>query len=163
MFHHIDHAAQVRPRVQQAHGGFERIGVRALLNHAGAFAIVFAHHNQHAALHAGAGEVAQSVGRHVGADDGLPGHRAAQRVVDAGPEHRCRRGLVGAGLHVHAQLVHVRLGLHHHVQQMRHRRALVAAHIGHARLQQRLGDGQNAFAVEGAARAQAQGLDLLGE
>jgi DNA-binding transcriptional LysR family regulator len=34
---------------------------------------------------------------------------------------------------------------------VRHRRALVAAHVGHAGLQQRLGDGQDAFAVEGGA------------
>jgi hypothetical protein len=72
-------------------------------------------------------------------------------------------GFVGAGLHVHAQFVHVGLGLHHHVQQVRHRRALVAAHIGHARLQQRLGDGQDALAMEGVARAQAQRLDFLAE
>ena len=64
---------------------------------------------------------------------------------------------------MHAELVHVGLGLHHHVEQVRHRRALVAADVGHARLQQRLGDGEDALAVEGVARAQAQALDLLCE
>ena len=64
---------------------------------------------------------------------------------------------------MHAQFVHVGLGLDHHVQQVRHRCALVAAHVGHAGLQQRLGDGENALAMEGVARAQAQRLDFFAE
>jgi phage protein U len=43
---------------------------------------------------------------------------------------------------------------HQHVEQMRHRRALIAADIGHAGLQQRLGDGEDALAVEGLAVAE---------
>ena len=62
---------------------------------------------------------------------------------------------------MHTQLVHVRLGLHHDVEQVRDRCALVAAHITHARLQQALGDGQNAFAMKDLARAHAQGLDFF--
>ena len=65
-----------------------------------------------------------------------------------GSQHGGGRGLVGAGFHVHAQLVHIGFGLHHNVQQVRHGGPLVPAHIRHARLQQRLGDGQNAFAME---------------
>ena len=64
---------------------------------------------------------------------------------------------------MHTQLVHVVLGLHHHVKQVRDRRALVAAHIRHARLQQALGNSQNALAMERVTRAFAQGLDFLGE
>ena len=54
---------------------------------------------------------------------------------------------------MHTQFLHQRFGLHHHIQQMRHGCALVAAHIGHARLQQRLGHRQNAFAMESVALA----------
>jgi hypothetical protein len=64
---------------------------------------------------------------------------------------------------VHAELVHVVARLHHHVEQVRHRRALVAADIGHARLQQRLGHGEDAFAVEGLAFAEAEGLYFFSE
>src|SRR5262249_166919 len=48
--------------------------------------------------------------------------------------------------------------LHHHVEQMRDRRALVAADVAHARLQQRLGDGQNSLAAEGVSRAELECL-----
>jgi len=64
---------------------------------------------------------------------------------------------------VHAQLVHVGLALDHHVEQVRHRRALVAAHIRHARLQQALGDREDALAVKGVARAEAQHFHFLAE
>ena len=55
------------------------------------------------------------------------------------------------------------LRLHQHVEQVAHRRALVAADVGDARLQQRLGHGQDALAVEGLAGAEPQALDLLVE
>ena len=55
------------------------------------------------------------------------------------------------------------LRLHQHVEQVAHRRALVAADVGDARLQQRLGHGQDALAVEGVAGAEPQALDLLVE
>ena len=142
----------------------QRVGVACAPGHHAAFAVVLADDDQRAAHHAGAREVGQRVGGDVGADDRFPGHRAAHRVVDRGAEHRRGRGLVGAGLDVHAELVAgSRLRLHHHVEQVRHRRALVAADVGHARLQQRLGDREDAFAVEGLAVAEAQGLDFLSE
>jgi hypothetical protein len=162
-FHHAHHHAQVGPRIEQAHAGLERVGMRALLDHAGAFAVVLAHHDQHAAGHAGRGEVGERIGRHVGADYRFPGDRAAQRVVDRGAEHRRGRGLVRTCLHVHAQFVHVGLALDHDVQQVRHGRALVAAHVGHARLQQALGDGEDALAVEGGASAETQHFYFLAE
>ena len=71
------------------------------------------------------------------------------------------RGFVGAGLQMHAEFGHDVLGIDQHVEQMRHRRALVAADIGHARLQQRLGDGEDAFAAEGLAVAQPERLHFL--
>ena len=45
-----------------------------------------------------------------------------------------------------------------HVEQVRDRRALVAADVGHARLQQRLGDREDALAVEGLAGAPGAAL-----
>ena len=50
---------------------------------------------------------------------------------------------------MHTEFLHQRFGLHHHIQQMRNRCALVAADIGHARLQQGLGHRQYAFTVKG--------------
>jgi hypothetical protein len=42
------------------------------------------------------------------------------------------------------------------VHEVRDGRTLIAAHVGHARLQQRLGDGENALTVKFLAFAQAQ-------
>ena len=82
LLHHLHQPGQVWARVQQAHAALERIGVGALLDHRGALAVVLAHHDERAAHHAGRRQVGQRVRRHVGADDGLPGHRAAQRVME---------------------------------------------------------------------------------
>ncbi len=60
-----------------------------------------------------------------------------------------------------AELVEQVLALDQHVDQMRHRRALIAADIGHARLQDRLGDREDAFAAEYLAVAEAQGAHFL--
>jgi hypothetical protein len=147
---------QIGPRVEQPHGGLHGIGIGALLDDARALAIVLADDDHGAADHARRGQVRQRVGSHIGADDRLPGDRAAQGIVDGGAEHGRGGGLVGAGLQVHAQLGHDVTGIHQHVEQVRHRRALVAAHIAHARLQQRLGDGEDAFAAELGALAQPQ-------
>ena len=63
--------------------------MRALLNHTGAFAIVFTHHNQRATHHAGGRQVAQGIGGHIGTHNRLPGHRAAQRVMNGRTQHGC--------------------------------------------------------------------------
>ena len=55
---------------------------------------------------------------------------------------------------MHAEIADDVLGVDQHVEQVRDRRALVAADIAHARLQQRLGDREDAFAVEGLAVAE---------
>ena len=162
-FHQIGDGGEVRPRVEHPHRGLHRHRVGALLRHARALAVILADHDQRAAEHARAGQMGQGVGGDVGADDRLPGHGAARRIVDRGAEHGRRRGFVGAGLDVHAQFVHVVARLHHDVEQVRHRRALVAADIGHARLQQRLGHGEYAFAVEGFAGAEFERLDFCVE
>ena len=62
-----------------------------------------------------------------------------------------------------AELVEQVLQFDQHVDQMRHRRALVAADIGDARLQDRLGDGEDALAAENLALAQTKRPDFLRE
>ena len=62
-----------------------------------------------------------------------------------------------------AELVEQVLRFDQHVHQMRDRRALVTADIGHARLQDRLGDREDALAVEDVAIAQPQRAHFLGE
>ncbi len=146
---------QVRPRVEQPDRGFHREGMAALLDDAGALAVILADDDQRAAEDTGRGEVGERVGGDVGADDRLPGHGAAQRIVDRRTEHGGGRGLVGAGLKMDAEAAHDVLGLDQHVEQMRDRCALVAADIAHAGLQQRLGDGEDAFAAEDTRRRPA--------
>ncbi len=161
LLHHAHDGRQVGARVDEPHRRLERIGIGALLDDAGALAVILAEDDHGAAHHAGRGQVGERVGRHIGADDRFPGHRPAQRVIDGGAEHGGRRGLVGAGLQVHPQLAHNVLGVDQHVEQMGHRGALVAADIGYAGLQQRLGDGEDAFATEGLAVAQFERLHFL--
>ena len=96
-------------------------------------------------------------------DDRFPGHRAAQRIIDRGAEHGRGGGLVGASLHVHAKLGEQVLGFDHDIQQMRDRRALIAADIAHAGLQQRLSDGEDAFAAKAFTGAKPQRFDFFGE
>ena len=64
---------------------------------------------------------------------------------------------------MHAELAENVLRIGQHVHQMRDRRALIAADIADAGLQQRLGDGENAFAAEFLAVAELEVLDLAGE
>ena len=66
-------------------------------------------------------------------------------------------------LEMHAEFAQNVLRVGQHVHEMADRRALVAADITDAALQQRLGDGQNAFAGEFLAVAQPQLFDFLGE
>src|SRR6185295_10317484 len=83
--------------------------------------------------------------------------------VDRGAEHRRGAGFVGVGLDVHAELVEDAARVVQHVHDVRHRRALVAADVGHARLEQRLGDGEDRLAVEYLAVGELQLLDFLFE
>src|ERR1700682_2775252 len=55
------------------------------------------------------------------------------------------------------------LGVDQYVEKMRDRRALIAADIGDTRLQQRLGDRENALAAEGFATAELQRLHFFFE
>jgi hypothetical protein len=64
---------------------------------------------------------------------------------------------------VDAELVHDVPGVVQHVHDVRNGRPLVAANVGDARLQQRLGHGEDPFAVEGLARAELEQLHFFGE
>ena len=64
---------------------------------------------------------------------------------------------------MNAQFVEHVLGVGEHVHQMRDRRALVTADIGHARLQERLGNGENAFAAKFLAFAEFEILHFAGK
>ena len=61
MLDHVHHLAQIGTGVEQTQRAFECIGMRAFLNHRGAFAIVFAHHNQCATHHAGGSKVGECI------------------------------------------------------------------------------------------------------
>ncbi len=61
---------------------------------------------------------------------------------------------------MHAEIVEHVLGVGQHIHQMRDRRALIAADIGDAGLQQRLGDGENSLAAEFLALAEFEVLDF---
>ncbi len=152
---------KIRAGIEQPHRGLQGVGIGALLDDARALAVVLAEDDHRAADHARGGEVRERIGRHVGADDRFPGHRAAQRIVDRGAQHGGRGGFVGAGFQMHAEVADDVLGIDQHVEQVRNRRALIAADIAHARLQQRLGDREDAFAVEGLAVAEPQRLYLF--
>jgi len=56
--------------------------------------------------------------------------------------------LVRRWLEVHAKLVENVGGIRQHIDEMRHRCTGVAADVAHAGLQQRLGDGEDALAME---------------
>ena len=161
LFDRAHDRGQIGARIEQPHRGFQRVGVRALLDDAGAFAVVLAEDDHGAADHAGRRQIGERVGGDIGADDRFPGHRAAQGIIDRGAEHGGGGRLVRTGLQMHAEFGHDVLGVHQHVEQMRDRRALIAADVRDARLQQRLGDRENAFAVEGLAVAQPQRLHFL--
>ena len=64
---------------------------------------------------------------------------------------------------MHAELVEHVLGVGQDVHQMRDRRTLIAADIGHPGLQQRLGDGENSFAAEFLAVAEFEILHFACE
>ena len=154
LLHHAHHRGQVGARIHQPHRRLHGEGVRPLLDDAGAFAVILAEDDHGAAHHAGRREIRERVRGDVGTDHGFPRHRAAQGIVDRRAEHRGGRGLAGARLQVHAEVRHQVLGIDQDVDQMRDGRALIAADIGDAGLQQGLGDRDDTFAVEGFTLAQ---------
>ena len=152
---------QVGPRIEQPQGRFQGIGVAALLDDRGALAVILAEDDHRAAGHTDRAEVGQRIGRDIRADGRFPGDEAADRILDRRAEHGGRTRLVGADLQMDAVFVHDVLGVVQHVDKVRDRRALVAADIGDAGLQRRLGDRKNAFAFENVAVALGQRLHLF--
>ena len=163
VLHRLDDRGQVRPRVEQPDLRLHRVGVRALLHDRGAFAIVLADDDQRPAGDAAGGEIGDRVGSDVDPDRGFEGDRAADRIVHRGGEHGRGRGLRRRVLEVHAEVVEHVLGVGQHVHQVGDRRSLVAADIGDAGLQQRLGDRENSLAAEFLAFAQLEVLNLAGK
>src|SRR5262249_11819835 len=62
---------------------------------------------------------------------------------------------------MHAEIADDVLGIDQDVEQVRHRRALIAADLTHAGLQQRLGHREDALAAEGLALAERECLHLF--
>ena len=154
VFNRPDDGRQVRARVEQPDLRFHRERMRALLHDRGAFAVILADDDERAAGDAAGGKIGDGVGGHVDADRRLERHRAADRIMHRGGKRRRGGGFRSRVLEMHAELVEHVLGVGEHIHQMRNRRALIAADIRYAGLQQRLGDGENAFAAEFLAFAQ---------
>ena len=163
VFHRFDDAGQVRPRVEQPHLRLHGKGVGAFLHDRGALAIILTDDDHRAASDAGRGEVGEGVGGDVGAGGGFPGDGAANGVVDGGGEGGGGGGFAGGGFKMHAEFAENVLRVAQHVHQMRDRRALVAGDVADAALQQRLGDGQNAFAAELVACPEPEVLHFAGK
>ena len=149
-------ALEIRLGIEQPDLRLHRKGVAALLHDRGAFAVVLANNDQRAAGHPARREVGERVGGDVGADRRFEGGGAAQRIIDRGAESGSGGRLVGARLEAYAELGEHIARVRHHVDEVRDRRALIARHVGDARLQQRLGDGQDAFAAEFLSRTQLE-------
>ena len=109
------------------------------------------------------GEVGQRVGGDIGARRRLEGRGAAQRIIDRRRERGGRGGLVRARLEADAEIAQHIVGIGEHIDQVRDRRALIAGDVGHAGLQQRLGDGENALAAEFLTGAEPKLRDLAFE
>ena len=142
-------------RVEQPDLALHGEGVAALLHDGGALAVVFADDDQRAAGDAARGEIGQRIRGDIGADRRFEGRRAADRIMHRRRQHGGRRSLRSARLEMHAELAQNVLRVGKHVHQMADRRALVAADIADAVLQQRLGDGEDALARERSRRRRA--------
>src|SRR5207247_6403999 len=75
-------------RIQQRQARLERDGVGPLLENARPLTVVFADDDQRAADDPGRGDVRERVGGDIRADDRLPRHHAAHRIVERGAEDR---------------------------------------------------------------------------
>ena len=152
-----------REKVEQPDLRLHGVGMGPLLHDRGAFAIVFADDDQRPAGDAAGGEVGDRVGGNVDSDRGFEGDRAADRIMHRGGEHGRGRGLRRRILEVHAEVIEHVFGVGEHVHEVRDRRALIAADIGNAGLQQRLGDREYSLAAEFLALAQLEVLHLAGK
>ncbi len=154
---------QVGTRIEEPDLRLHGEGVAALLHDRGAFAVVLTDNDERAAGDAARGKVGQRVGGDVGSGRRLERRGAAQRVIDRRGERGGGRRLVRARLEADAELAQHVVRIGEHVDQMRDRRALIAGHVGHAGLQQRLGNGENSLAAEFFPGAEPQLCDLAFE
>ena len=159
--HRLDDLAQIGARIEQPHLGFHRESVASFLDDRCAFAIVFAEHDQRTALHARRGQIGERIRGHVGPDGGFERDRTAQRIIDRSAEHGRGAGFGGIGLDVDAELIHDVACIVQHIHHVGHRCPLIAANIRHSGLQERLGDGENAFSMEDLALAKLEFLHFL--
>ncbi len=93
-------------------------------------------------------------------DRRLERHRAADRIHHGSRQHRGSSGFGRRGFEMNAQFLQYVLGVGQHIHQMRDRSALIAAHIGDTRLQQRLGDRQDSLAAELLTGSELEVFDL---
>ena len=161
LLHGAHHRRQTRAGVEKPHLGLHREGVASLLDDARAVAVVLADHDERAAGDPGGREVRERVGGDVGAHGGLPHGAAAHRVVDRSGEHRAGRRLVRTGLDVDPERIEDLAGVVEDIHHVGDRRPLIAANVGHAGLEQRLGDREDALAVEYVALAEPESPNLL--
>ena len=156
----LNDRGQVRARVQQPELRLHRKGVAAFLHDRGTFAIILSDDDHGAAGDAAGCQIRQCIRGDIDPDRPLEGHGPANRVMNRGCQHGRRRRFIGIGLEAHAKLCHQLFGIGQHVHEVRDRRALIAADIADPRLQQCLGDGENAFTRERFAFAKPQMRDF---
>ncbi|SPF36238.1 hypothetical protein SBA4_1840017 [Candidatus Sulfopaludibacter sp. SbA4] len=163
LFDRAHDGGQVGARVEQPHLRLHGEGVGAFLHDAGAFAVVFADDDERAARDAARRQVGQRVGCHVGADGGLERDGSAQRIVDRSGERGGGGGLRGAVFEVDAEILEDVVGVGEHVHEVGDGSALVAGDVRDSGLEEGLGDGEDALAMEFVALAQPELLDFLFE
>ena len=152
----LHQAFEIGPWVKQPDLRFHGKGMGPLLHDRGALAIVLADDDERSPGHSAGSQIGEGIGCHIGADRRFPGDRPANGIIDRGRQHGRGGRFRGRAHELHAQLVEHVARVRQHVHQMRNGCALVAADIGHTRLQQRLGDGENAFAAEQLTFAEPQ-------
>src|SRR5438034_25922 len=154
LFHEARERLEAVARVEQRKRRLQRGRVCALLEDRRALAVVLADHDDGAADDAGGGDVRERVGGDVGADHRLPRDGAARRVVDRRAQERRRGGLAPRLFEVDPEGLEQRLvRVGQDVDQVRDGRARVTAHVAHTRLEQGLGDREDALAAQDLPRA----------
>ena len=159
----VNDVGEIRPRVEQPYRRFHRESVGAFLYDAGTLAIILADNDQRTALHTRRCEIRQGVSGDIRPDNGFPSDRPTHRIVDRCSQHGGSSSLVHARLDVNTKTAHLILGFHEHIEKMANRCSLIAAHIRHTRLQQGLGDCDNALTLKHVAIRQFQALDFAFE
>ena len=151
-------------RIDERNARLQRRGVRPFLEDAGALTIILADDDQRATDDACGRDVRKRIGGDVGADHRLPGDGAPHRIVDGRSEERGGRRLTARLLEVDPHRPEQRLvGVGQDVEQMRDGSTRITTDVAHARLEEGLGDGEDALATQNFACPVAELLDVLGE